>query len=106
MTVLSIKTKIISRRKLGLELTKRGDKSINKLHGKSLESKYISYIRPLIEYGDTIWDNCTRYEKYELDKVQNEAARIATGATKLVPLTNLYKEICWETLPKKQSNHK
>ena len=56
-----------------------------KLDRKSLESIYISFIRPLLEYGDTIWDNCTQYEKYELDKIQNEAARIATGATKLVP---------------------
>ena len=61
-----------------------------KLGCKSLES--ISFIRPLLEYGDTIWDNCTQYEKYELDKNQNETARIATGATKLVSLTNLYKK--------------
>ena len=58
-----------------------------KLDHKSLESIYISFIRPLLEYGDTIWDNCTQYENYELDKIQNEAARIATGATKLVSLT-------------------
>ena len=50
--------------------------------------------------------NCTQYEKYELDKIQNEAARIATGATKLVSLTNLYKEIGWESLSKRRSNHK
>ena len=72
-----------------------------KLDRKSLESIYISFIRPLLEYGDTIWDNCTQYEKYELDKIQNEAARIATGATKLVSLTNLYKEIGWESLSKR-----
>ena len=77
-----------------------------KLDRKSLESIYISFIRPLLEYGDTIWDNCTQYEKYELDKIQNEAARIATGATKLVSLTNLYKEIGWESLSKRRSNHK
>ena len=77
-----------------------------KLDRKSLEFIYISFIRPLLEYGDTIWDNCTQYEKYELDKIQNEAARIATGATKLVSLTNLYKEIGWESLSKRRSNHK
>ena len=46
------------------------------LDRKSLEIIYISFIRPLLEYGDTIWDNCTLYEKRELDKIQNEAARI------------------------------
>ena len=34
-----------------------------KLDRKSLESIYISFIRPLLEYGDTMWDNCTQYEK-------------------------------------------
>ena len=77
-----------------------------KLDGKLRESIYISFIRPLLEYGDTIWDNCTQYEKYELDKIQNEAARIATGATKLVSLTNLYNEIGWESLSKRRSMHK
>ena len=77
-----------------------------KLDRKSVKSIYISFIRPLLEYGDTIWDICTQYEKYELDKIQNKAARIAKGATKLVSLTNLYKEIGWESLSKSQSNHK
>ena len=49
-----------------------------KLERKSLETIYTAFIRPLIEYGDVIWDNCTQYEKQELDKIQNEVARIAT----------------------------
>ena len=69
-----------------------------KLDRKSQETIYIIFIRPLLEYGDNIWDNCTQAEKYELDKIQDEAARIATGATKLVSINNLYKEICWESL--------
>ena len=44
------------------------------LDRRSLEIVYTSFIRPLLEYGDTIWDNCTLYEKQELDKIQNEAA--------------------------------
>ena len=50
-----------------------------KLDRKSLEIIYTTFIRPLLEYGDVIWDNCTQYEKLELEKIQNEAARIATG---------------------------
>ena len=65
-----------------------------KLDRKSLETIYIAFIRPLLEYGDSIWDNCTQAGKYELDKIHNEAARIATGATKIVSINNLYKEIC------------
>ena len=37
-------------------------------------------------------------KKNELDKIQNEAARIATGTTKLVSIHVLYSEIRWDTL--------
>ena len=66
-----------------------------RLTRKSLETIYTAFIRPLTEYGDVIWDNCTLYEKRELDKLQNEAARNATGA-RLVSVANLYKEIGWD----------
>ena len=76
-----------------------------KLDRKSLETIYIAFIRPLLEYGDVIWNNCTQYEKTESDKIQNEAARIATGATKLVSLDALYKETQWDTLEKRRENY-
>ena len=69
-----------------------------KLDRKSLETIYLTFIRPLLEYGDVLWDNCTQYEKDELDKIQNEAARIATGATKLISLFALSNKIKWESL--------
>ena len=71
------------------------------LDRKSLETVYIAFIRPLLEYADVIWDNCSQYEKDDLEKIQIEAARIATGTTKLISLNNLYKEICWDKLQKK-----
>ena len=43
---------------------------------KSLETINTALIRPLLEYGDVLWVNCTQYENNELDKIQNEAARI------------------------------
>ncbi|XP_053402573.1 uncharacterized protein LOC128557930 [Mercenaria mercenaria] len=53
-----------------------------------------------IEYGDIIFDNCTVQEKDLLEKVQYEAARIVTGATKLVSLHKLMQEVGWESLEK------
>ena len=76
------------------------------LDRKSLEIVYISFIRPILEYGDILWDNCTLYEKRELDKIQNEAARIVTGTTALVSLQSLYDEVGWESLQSRRSNHK
>ena len=43
-----------------------------KLDRKSLETIYLVFIRPLLECGDVIWDNCTQYEKNELDKIQTK----------------------------------
>ena len=76
------------------------------LDRKSLEIIYMSFIRPIIEYADVIWDNCTQYEKTELDKIQHEAARIVTGCTKLVSLNQLSTESGWESLESRRLKHK
>ena len=50
-------------------------------------------MRALLEYADVIWDSCTQCEKNELEKkIQIEAARITTGAFKLVSINNVYKK--------------
>ena len=77
-----------------------------RLDRRSLEIIYTTFIRPLLEYGDAVWDNCTKYEKDELERMQHEAARIATGTTRLVSLYSLYSEIKWESLQKRRNDHK
>ena len=77
-----------------------------KIDRKSLEIINTTFIRPILEYADVIWDNCSDYEKQELEIIQTEAARIATGASKLISIRNLYNEIGWETLEKRRINHK
>ena len=76
------------------------------LDRKSLETIYFSFIRPVLEYADVIWDNCSKYEKEEIDKIQHEAARIGTGATKLVSISDLNTETGWEPLDCRRANHK
>ena len=51
-------------------------------------------------------NNCILYEVHELEKIQVEAARIVTGATKLVSIDSLYTETGWETLSSRRLNHK
>ena len=76
------------------------------LDRKSLQTIYFSFIRPLLEYADVIWNNCTQYESNELEQIQNEAARIVTGATRLVSINSLLTETGWETLSVRRHKHK
>ena len=70
----------------------------------SLQTIYFSFIRPVLEYGDVVWDNFSQGLKDQLDKVQNEAARIVSGCTKLVDIRDLYQESEWETLSERRRN--
>ena len=63
------------------------------LDKKSLETIYLTFIRPILEYDDVVWGNCINYERQELDKIQTEAARSVTGATKLVSLHALFDDV-------------
>ena len=73
---------------------------------KSLHTIYFSFIRPLLEYADVVWDNCTQYEVDELEKIQNEAARIVTGATRLVSINFLHCETGWDSLASRRNKRK
>jgi hypothetical protein len=65
---------------------------------QELQIIYLSIIRPIIEYGDVLFDNCTQNDKRELEQIHQEAARIITGTTKLVSIVKLMKEVGWESL--------
>ena len=67
---------------------------------------YISFVRPLLEYANIVWDNCTIENKRIVENIQLEAARIVTGGTKLCSIQRLYDETKWETLQKRRTKHK
>ncbi len=48
------------------------------LSRKTLNIGYITFIRPILEYGDVIYDACSIEDTTKLEKVQLEAARIVT----------------------------
>ena len=73
---------------------------------KSLEHMYISFVRPLLEYCDSVWDNASVDSKKQLDAVHIEAARIITGATKLCSIEKLLSDLGWESLQNRRNKHK
>ena len=77
-----------------------------KLDKLSLQIIYFSFIRPLLVYADVVWDNCTQHEVNDLEKIQNEAAHIVTGATKLASINSLLSETGWEILSSRRKKHK
>ena len=37
-----------------------------KLDRRSFQTIYFAFIRPLLEYADVVWENCTKYEVNDL----------------------------------------
>ena len=67
---------------------------------------FFSFIRPLLENGDSIWDNCCNYEKFEIEKIQIEAGRIITGATKSCSKSKILEETEWDSLETRRYKHR
>ena len=67
---------------------------------------YLSFIRPIPEYGNVIWDNCTQNEANLLESVRVEAGRIITGLRVNSSRSKLYSELDWEPLYKRREKQK
>ena len=77
-----------------------------RLDRDTLETIYTSFIRPILEYGNVVWDGCTQDDAKLLEDIQMTAARIVTGAMKTTPIEKLYEETGWETLSKRRERSK
>jgi hypothetical protein len=75
---------------------------------RTLETLYKSFIRPVLEYADVVWhipsDN--RHVLDILERVQLEAARVVTGATRRCSTEGLYAEVGWEKLSMRRNFHR
>ena len=67
---------------------------------------YIAFIRPLLEYSDSVWDDSPAYVKKQLDDIHYEAARIITGGKKLCSHDKLLSDLGWDTLQERRTKHK
>ena len=77
----------------------------HKLDRLSLERIYLGFIRPLLEYGDIVWDTPTEVVN-PLEVIQRNAARIVVGATARSRTAALYQETCWEPLDRRREFHR
>lgn len=76
------------------------------LDRKTLETMYTSFIRPILEYSDVIWDNASEYQLKRVEDIQYRAGKIVSGAISLTPKSKVYKELAWESLSTRREKHK
>ena len=95
------------------EIAKKGWSRLNLLKSlkfrvsrKALERMYTSFILPLLEYCDSVWDNASSDSKKKLDAIHIEAGRIISGATKLCSIEKLIVELGCGTLQSRRDKHK
>ena len=62
------------------------------LSKQALSNIYLTFIRPVLEYACEVWDGCYERDIEKLEKIQLEAARIATGSTTFASKDSLYFE--------------
>ncbi len=72
----------------------------------TLETIYMSYVRPLVEYGDIVYDNSPMNLLNRLENIQLQSTRIVTGAKRGTSHALLYREIGWDTLNVRRKLHK
>ena len=69
-----------------------------KLTRKTLEKTYFSFIRPILEYGDVVWQGASRSDLCKLDTIQILAMRLVSGAPYRSNVQSVYNELGWQDL--------
>ena len=70
------------------------------------EAAYKGLVRPVLEYGSSVWDPHTHGLQEELEKVQNRAARFVTGnyVFETGSMTGILGQLKWESLKKRRKD--
>ena len=73
---------------------------------KALETLYKSFILPIFDYADVLWDGCTDEESDKLEKLHIDALRTITGAVRGTSHSKLYQETGFCSLRERRRRHK
>jgi hypothetical protein len=77
-----------------------------RINRANLDNLYKALIRPILEYSNVLWDNCSLSECDLIESIQYESARVVTGAMKGTSRTRLLEELSWEDMKTRRSMHK
>ena len=72
------------------------------------EAAYKNMVRPILEYGSTVWDPHRNGLNDELDNVQKRAARFVTRnySYETGSMTCILEELKWEILQKRRKDNR
>ena len=72
------------------------------------EAAYKGMVRPILEYGSSVWDPHTGKLQEELEKVQNRAARFVTinYVYETGSMTDILGQLKWESLKKRRKDNR
>ena len=67
-----------------------------------------SLVRPILEYGSSVWDPDCNGQNDELENVQTRAARFVTRtySRETGSMTGILEELKWETLQKQRKDNR
>ena len=70
------------------------------------EAAYKGLVRPVLEYGSSVWDPHTHGLQEEPEKVQNRAARFVTGnyVFETGSMSGILGQLKWESLKKRRKD--
>ena len=71
----------------------------------ALENLYTSMVRPILDYADMLYNNCTLSIGRSIEGIQRRAALICTGAYKHTEHAKLLKDLGWPTLISRRKHH-
>ena len=77
------------------------------LDRSTLDQLYRTYIRPILDYGDIIFDgHITTTDQLRLERLQTRTARLVTGALYRSSNERLLDELGWDKLKSRREIHK
>ncbi len=77
-----------------------------KMDRRSLEQCYITFIRPLLEYGNVLFDAANAEDLDVLSSIEKDALRLITGARARCNVEALYNEFNFPSIEQRRKDHK
>lgn len=66
----------------------------------------MTQVRPILEYGDVLYDDCGVTNEIKLNKVHYAAAKIVSGAIHGTSFEALLNDLAWESLKARRKRRK